>query len=253
MKRRALLALALAVAPLAGQGTTVDTIRISGQPLLVHRYAPAGATHCPPVLLLSGDGGWTLGVVQWAEALRADGHQVVGLDAARLVKIAGARGLAELVSYWPELARLTQTPPVVLGYSRGATIGLVLATRAPSPPPVVLLGVDLEDHFGGPAVPGGLSLGIRRGGDYVVDLRPLFRDSTRTPRVAIVHGLRDRVAPYELLHPWLDALPQPRRVTILARSGHGFGDSRAVLPAIRESLDWAAGETCRGIRPARPS
>jgi hypothetical protein len=247
----ALLAPTLMAGALTGQGTTVDTIRIAGQPLLVHRYAPAGGSRCAPVLLLSGDGGWVLGVVQWAEALQADGHEVVGLDAARLVKLLGAAGLAGLVTDWPELARLTRTPPVVLGYSRGATLGLVLATRAGSPPPVVLLGVDLEDHFDGPAVPAGLAPGLRHGGDYVVDLRPLFVDSARAARVAIVHGMRDRVAPYDAVRPWFDRLSEPKRLSILPHSGHGFGDWRTVLPAIRESLDWAAGETCRTVRPPR--
>ena len=248
---RTLLAPPLTVGAPAGQGATVDTIRIAGQPLLVHRYAPASGSRCAPVLLLSGDGGWVLGVVQWAEALQADGHEVVGLDAARLVKLVGAEGLAGLVTDWPELARLTRTPPVVLGYSRGATLGLVLASRAGSPPPVVLLGVDLEDHFDGPAVPAGLSPGLRHRGDYVVDLRPLFVDSARTARVAIVHGMRDRVVPYDAARPWFDRLSEPKRLSILPHSGHGFGDSRTVLPAIRESLDWAAGETCRTVRSQR--
>jgi len=247
----ALLSPMLMAVALTGQGATVDTIRIAGQPLLVHRYAPAAGSRCAPVLLLSGDGGWVLGVVQWAEALQADGHEVVGLDAARLVKLVGAAGLAGLVTDWPELARLTRTPPVVLGYSRGATLGLVLAARAGSPPPVVLLGVDLADHFDGPAVPAGLSPGLRHGGDYAVDLRPLFVDSARTARVAIVHGMRDRVVPYDAVRPWFDRLSEPKRLSILPHSGHGFGDWRTVLPAIRESLDWAAGETCRAVRPAR--
>lgn len=251
MMLRPLLALALVAGSLAGQRATVDTAHIAGHALVVHRYAPAGAPRCPSVLLLSGDGGWVLGVVQWAEALRAEGHEVVGLDAARLVKLVGAEGLAGLVADWPDLARLTRNPPVFLGYSRGATIGLVLASRAASPPPVVLLGVDLEDHFDGPAVPRGMAPGARRRGDYVVDLRPLFVDSARTARVAIVHGMLDRVARYDALRPWFDDLSEPKRVTILPHSGHGFGDSRTVLPAIRESLAWAAGETCRGFRPAR--
>jgi pimeloyl-ACP methyl ester carboxylesterase len=239
------LASALAVAPLSAQRAHSDTVLVAGQPLVAHRYEPAGVPRCPSVVLLSGDGGWELGVVYWAEVLAGDGHEVVGVDVTQLVKSAAGEGLRGVVAAWPDLARLTRAPPVVLGYSRGATIGLAFAARAAVPPPVVLLGVDLEDHFGGPAVPDGLAPGVKRHGDYVVNLRPLFEDRARTLRVAILHGMRDRVAPYDSLRPWFDRLPQPKRVTILPNSGHGFGDSRTVLPAIRESLEWAAQDVCR--------
>jgi pimeloyl-ACP methyl ester carboxylesterase len=241
----ALAALSLAVTRLPAQRARADTVVVSGRPLVAHRYDPVGAQQCPSIILLSGDGGWELGVVYWAEALASDGHEVVGVDAAQLVKNAGALGLAGIVASWPALARLTRTAPVVLGYSRGATIGLALAGRAEPPPPVVLLGVDLEDHFNGPDVPSGLTSSARRPGDYLVDLRPLFEDRARTARVAIVHGILDRVAPYDTLRPWFDRLPEPRRITILPRSGHGFGDARTVLPAIRGALEWAAADRCR--------
>lgn len=229
----------------SGARDFTDTLVLSGQPLIAHHYTPAATPQCPSIVLLSGDGGWELGVVHWAEALRTEGHEVVGIDAARLVRLSGAGGLARVIETWPTLRRLAAVPPVVLGYSRGATIGLALATRASLPPPAVLLGVDLEDQFNGPAVPAGLGPAVWRRGHYVVDLRPLFRDRSRTVRVAIVHGMLDRVAPYDSLRPWLDDLPEPKMVTILPRSGHGFGDSRAVLPAIRASIAWAAGEACR--------
>ncbi len=240
-----LLASALAAARLGAQRAHTDTVLVAGRALVAHRYEPQGAPRCPSIILLSGDGGWELGVVNWAEVLAGDGHEVVGLDAARLVRLVGTEGLAGVVAAWPDLAKLTRMPPVVLGYSRGATVGLAFAGRAASPPPAVLLGVDLEDHFGGPAVPDGLASGVRKRGDYVVDLRPLFRDHGRIVPVAIIHGMRDRVAPYDALRPWFDSLSEPRRVTILPNSGHGFGDSRTVLPAIRQSLDWAAQGVCR--------
>ena len=81
--------------------------------------------------------------------------------------------------------------------------------------------------------------------DYVINLRPLFVDRGRRTRVAVIHGRRDRVAPYDALRPWLDSLPEPKRLTILPNSGHGFGDSHTVLPALRESLAWAAQDVCR--------
>lgn len=240
-----LIAMVCGAIGIGAQHTIDDTIHVEGGPLIVHRYEPSGEPHCPSVVLLSGDGGWELGVVTWAQALQAAGHEVIGVDAARLVRLAGHRGLAGVVASWPALARLVNRPAVVVGYSRGATIGLVLAARAVAPPPVVLLGVDLEDRFGGPGVPEGLAPALPRHGAYVVDLRPLFQDRTRHVRLAIVHGMLDRVARYDSLKPWLEGLPEPKHMTILPNSGHGFGDSRTVGPAIRESVAWAAEEICR--------
>jgi len=226
------------------QHSATDTTSVLGGRIPVHRYLPAAASRCPPVLLLSGDGGWELGVVDWARTLQAEGYEVVGLDAARMVRLAGSRGLAAIVEAWPALRGLTSRPPVLLGYSRGATIGLVLAARALDPPDVVLLGTDVADAFGGPAVPQGLSPGVWHRGASVVDLRPLYRDHNRSARVAIIHGRRDQVAPYDSVRSWFDSLPEPKMVSILPQSGHGFASERALLPVLRASLAWAAQRRC---------
>lgn len=239
---------ALATAPLVAQSARTDSIALLGGRIAAHRYLPAAAPRCPAVLLLSGDGGWALGVVDWARRLQGEGFEVVGIDAAHLVRLAGRGGLAAIVDAWPLLRGLTSEPPVLLGYSRGATLGLAYATRAEPPPDAVLAGTDLEDAFGGPAAPRGLAQGVLRHGAYVVDLRPLYRDGRRATRVAIIHGARDQVAPYAMVRAWFDSLPEPKRITILPRSGHGFADERALLPALRGALDWAAGRACRAGR-----
>ena len=89
--------------PVLARRTEADTVHVAGHTLVVHRYQPAGVPRCPSVVLLSGDGGWALGVVSWAEAMAADGHEVVGVDARRLVAVAGADGLAGVIATWPEV------------------------------------------------------------------------------------------------------------------------------------------------------
>ncbi len=243
-----LLALGLAVqaSRAAAQDARTDTVAILGGRLLAHRYLPAGAPRCPPVLLLSGDGGWELGVVDWARRLQEDGHEVVGVDAARLVRLAGPGGLAAVVGAWERLRELTSAPPVLLGYSRGATLGLALAVLARDPPDAVLLGTDLSDTFGGPAAPEGLAPGVRRRLGWTVDLRPLYRERGRTARSAIIPGRLARVAPLDSVRAWFDSLPEPKAVTILPRSGHGFADEATLLPHLREAIAWAGARACGG-------
>src|SRR5215204_7542145 len=48
-------------------------------------YAPSG-TPSQVVLFVSGDGGWNLGVIPMAEALRDRGALVVGIDVRQLVR-----------------------------------------------------------------------------------------------------------------------------------------------------------------------
>jgi type IV secretory pathway VirJ component len=69
-----------------GPSTGVLTVPGFGQ---VSVYAPSG-TPSQVVLFVSGDGGWNLGVVPMAEALRDRGALVVGIDIRAFVKALNA-------------------------------------------------------------------------------------------------------------------------------------------------------------------
>ena len=94
------------------------------------------------VLFVSGDGGWNLGVVDMAHALADLDALVVGIDIRQYLKSAEAakdrctsaavdfEGLSQYVQ--KKLNRPDYTPPVLVGYSSGAT--LVYATLVQAPP-----------------------------------------------------------------------------------------------------------------------
>jgi type IV secretory pathway VirJ component len=94
------------------------------------------------VLFVSGDGGWNLGVIDMAQALAGLDALVVGIDITHYLKTVEAardsctsaavdfEGLSQYVQ--KKLGMPDYVPPVLVGYSSGAT--LVYATLVQAPP-----------------------------------------------------------------------------------------------------------------------
>jgi type IV secretory pathway VirJ component len=140
----------------AGRAEDSFTFGAAGQ---VTVYAPAG----PPssvVLFVSGDGGWNQGVIPMAERLRGLGALVVGIDIRKLLhnlETSSAR-CAYPAGDLEELSRAVQVqwkvpsylPPILVGYSSGAT--LVYGALVSAPPETFAGGLslgfcpDLEIH-----------------------------------------------------------------------------------------------------------
>ena len=93
------------------------------------------------VLFFSGDGGWNLGVVDMAETLSTMDALVVGINLPHyLTALAASKETcsypasdAELLSKYVQkkLGFPTYTPPVLVGYSSGATLVYALLVEAP--------------------------------------------------------------------------------------------------------------------------
>lgn len=99
-------------------------------------HKPAGV-----ILFISGDGGWEKGVVKMAEDLGESGYFVAGLDIREYYRHLSGKGhciyaAAEFESLSQALQKTygfqSYFPPVLVGYSSGAT--LVYAIAAQSPP-----------------------------------------------------------------------------------------------------------------------
>ena len=93
------------------------------------------------VLFFSGDGGWNLGVVDMARTLARMDALVVGINLPRYLKaLDRSKGAcsypatdAELLSKYVQkkLAFPSYSPPVLVGYSSGATLAYALLVEAP--------------------------------------------------------------------------------------------------------------------------
>lgn len=103
------------------------------------------------VLFVSGDGGWNKGVVDMARALTLKGMTVAGIDITRYVRhlqsvkdrcaylAADFEALGQFIQ--KKLRRATFEPPLLVGYSSGAT--LVYAALAQAPESTFAGGVSL--------------------------------------------------------------------------------------------------------------
>ncbi len=217
-------------------------------------YGPArDAAHV--VLFVSGDGGWTKGVVDMARALASMDALVAGIDITRyLAAMESAPGACSYpAADFEALSRFIQKRagrpryelPILVGYSSGAT--LVYAVLAQSPP----------DTFRG-----GISLG------FCPDL-PLRKPLCRGSGLAWEPGPRGKGYSFlpaaRLAAPWIafqgpidrvcDAGASERfvrrtggaEIVLLPRVGHGFSVTRNWLPQFREAFGRLARTAAPGI------
>jgi len=103
-------------------------------------YRPVAAIHSV-TLFVSGDGGWNLGVIDMAKALTTLDTLVVGIDITHYMKEIAKSGERctsaavdfELLSHYLQkrLALPHYLPPVLVGYSSGATLVYAVLVQAP--------------------------------------------------------------------------------------------------------------------------
>lgn len=205
-------------------------------------YQPSG----PPrsvALFVSGDGGWTLGVVGMAERLRALGALVVGIDIRRYLSAVGsapgpctyAAGDFEALSQYIQkrLGLEHYLAPVLVGYSSGAT--LVYVAVAESPPTTfrgaLSLGFcpDLPGKRAWCAGPGRLRADpLRRGGWS-------FQPLVRLPAPWIVlQGDDDQVCSPALAADYIAGI-DGAEIIKLPKVGHGFGVESRWGPAFDQA------------------
>ncbi len=229
---------------------TVAGGRAEERPLTFGRFGTIHLYYGSPrpsrvVLFVSGDGGWNLGVVDMARSLASLDALVVGIDIVHYLREL-ARGPEPCAYPAGDLEQLSQfvqkefdfpayIPPVLVGYSSGAT--LVYAAMVQAPPTTFR---------------GGLSLG------FCPDLtlgKPLCRGSGlewtagAKPGIYIFQPSATLEVPWTVLQGTVDQVCDPRstesyvrRVSkagliMLPKVGHGFAVQRNWLPQFREAFD----------------
>jgi len=202
-------------------------------------YRPAGPVKSV-VLFLSGDGGWSLGVVDMAQALANDGALVAGVSVPQLLANLEKDGescvspdgdLENLSHFVQSYAGLpTYHEPVLVGYSSGATLAYAMLAQAPTNTFAGALSIgfcpDLLLHK---PLCGGENLKFtRRKNDGGIDVQPSAKIGN--PWIA-VNGALDEVCNLAATRDFVSKSHNASLVE-LPKVGHGYSVPKNWMPQL---------------------
>ena len=224
----------------------------------VYRSSPRPA-HV--VIFVSGDGGWNLGVIDMARELAGLDSLVVGIDIRAYLKhLATESGACTYsAATFEELSQVLEkrygypdyVPPVLVGYSSGAT--LVYATLAQAPPNTFRGGISLGFC---PDLP--LQRPLCRGSGLLYERNQNKKGFTflpaphlQTPWIAL-QGDLDRVCNADIAAHLVTRTGNTTLVR-LPKVGHGFSVQRNWMPQFRNSFNQLVADEQRPARPGSSS
>jgi len=211
---------------------------------IAHVYVPEGKPRSVAIFV-SGDGGWELGVINMARALRDMGAVVIGVDINHYfasLRHAAQRADAHCENIAADLESLSHQVqkqiglseyhvPVLVGYSSGAT--LVYAALVQSPPGTfagaLSLGFCAAQDFAGAQLCPGTGLHYTQNAQHELVLAPA--SSLKEPWVAF-QGQQDQVCDPHAADEFV-AQVAGGAVVKLPLVGHGFSVERNWMPQFR--------------------
>jgi type IV secretory pathway VirJ component len=216
-------------------------------------------------LFVSGDGGWKLGVVDMAREIAGMDTLVAGVSIPAYMKNVGATG-HDTASADPNvcfnpggdleaLGRAvekrygysTQVPPILIGYSSGATLVYAALVQAPAKTfgGAVSLGFCPDLIVNMPICKGNGLTWKRDPEGKGVDFQP--SRSLEVPWVAL-QGDIDKICTPEDTRTYVNEVPHGELVW-LHKVGHGFSVPRNWMPQLKDSYARVAGERTESARP----
>jgi len=235
------------------QAQETVTLTLRGQPLTLQVYGPPTGE---PVLVASGDGGWTHLGPHVAEVLSRSGHFVVGLDSKQYLSAFtdGAKTLSVqdvpadfrvLVAY---ASARTRTKPMLIGVSEGAGLA-VLAATDPATQRLVsgVIGLGLPDI-------NELGWRWRDAVIYItkgVPNEPTFSVASMIDRVtplplAAIHSTGDEFVPLAVAQQMMSKAKPPSRLWVITASNHRFSSNETEFDRrLAEAMAWVTANTVR--------
>jgi alpha-beta hydrolase superfamily lysophospholipase len=234
----------------AGLPPATESFALRGQPLDLHLYGQRGN---PPVVLASGDGGWTHLAPECAVILATKGYFVVGLDTKQYLSAFTRRDAtlrpADVVGDFKSLvayaAEGATKKPVLVGVSEGAGLA-VLAAADPTVKPAVLgvVGLGLPDQTE-------LGWHFRDSLIYITHKAPQepgFSAAEAVARLAPLplaqlHSTHDEYVPLEEARRVYERAGPPKRLWVIDASDHRFSNQSTEFSArLIEAMDWVAAD-----------
>lgn len=225
----------------------------------VHLYGPTTAPK-QVVIFVSGDGGWNEGVVDMAREIAALDILVAGVDIRTyLTSIETRKGscsypagdfetLSQYLQRRLELAHYT--PPILVGYSSGAT--LVYATLVQAPPNTFAGAMSMGFC---PDLP--LKKPLCKGSGLAWEAGPKGKGVSFLPASGLhqpwiaFQGLIDKVCEPTAVETYVKQVSGATAV-MLPKVGHGFSVYRNWLPQFKEAITQLAAERPVGVARDHP-
>jgi hypothetical protein len=214
----------------------------------------------PLVLYASGDGGWFGTAVGMFRAIADGGLDVVGFSSRALMRIVqstpGPPTPEHLVAAYAsivdavrrDLALPPETPVVLTGWSRGASLGVLVAGSSPVTSQVrgvVAVGLAARDHLGlaagtddDPTDTDLAHVAAAREGDIDMYAR-IARIAPR--RCVVIQASQDGYLPADRARALFGVDSEIKRIVTIDATNHRFhGGETAFLEAFRSAIRWVA-------------
>lgn len=229
---------ALAAVFAGGTASSAEATLEYGRLDLVTMYQPAG-TPQELVLFISGDGGWTSGVMEMARHLADQGALVAGVDVNQFGKRLRESGdsciftAGDLEGFAHFLENKygfqTYVNPILVGYSSGATLAYTTLVQAPRGTfkGALSLGFCPDPPWDKPMCAGnGPGLKVDRGPRRKLIVHPA--SGLADPWIAM-QGTIDQVCDASVTREFVAQVPGARLIE-LPKVGHGFSVERNYVP-----------------------
>ena len=247
----------------SGTRESSTEVTLHGQPLTLHLISPiASRSSVPLVLYASGDGGWFGAAVGMFHTLARSGCPVVGISTKTLMRIeqqwSRPLTVAHVVAGYQQVidaarAQLQLPPdaPVVLtGWSRGASLGVLVAGSHEADPHViglVAIGLSAEEQLDIDAVSDDDGDSSTAHGDVPGALRsppiamyPLL-SRIASKRSVVIQASGDSFLPAEQARALFGPDSATRRLLAIDARNHRFnGGESAFSAALVDAVEWVS-------------